>query len=159
MILPLLVIIASAAVVGTGIYLTLRGFKASEARAAGLDVSGHHASAGNHTTVAKVPHDSATTERLKRFFDGKTCAVCKKPIPPVHRTGLKPGLLNPESHETRAWDHIPNENLSSALETDLPLCSECVVAESFRHRHPDLVVDRDRPQHDAQPPDRIAARP
>lgn len=159
MILPLVVIIASAAVVGTGIYLTLRGFKASEARAAGLDVSGHDASAGKHTTAVRIPHDSATTELLKRFFDGKACAVCKKPIPPVHRTGLKPGLLNRDTHETRAWDHIPNENLSSALETELPVCSECVVAESFRHRHPDLVVDRDRPQHDAQPADHIAARP
>jgi hypothetical protein len=81
---------------------------------------------------------------LKRFFDGKECAICKRPIPPVHRTGLKPGLFNPATRETHSWDDIPNVNLPTALETQLPLCSACQVAESFRQRFSDLVVDRDR---------------
>ena len=92
---------------------------------------------------ARAGHDHATNELLKHFFDGKECAICKRPIPPVHGMGLKPGLLNPATHETHSWLEIPNVNLSTALETHLPLCSECEVAESFRQRFPDLVVDRD----------------
>jgi hypothetical protein len=104
---------------------------------------------------ARPPHDHETTELLKRFFDGKECAICKHPIPPVHPMGLKPGLLNRATHETHSWDEIPNVNLSAALETELPLCSACEVAESFRQRFPNLVVDRDRSRQDAESPDRL----
>ena len=143
MILPLIVIIATAAVVSGGIYLTLRGFRASEARANGGDAgTGHDTAAAADHHVSR--HDHATNELLKRFFDGKECAICKRPIPPVHRTGLKPGLMNPTTHDTQSWDEIPNGNVASAVENRLPLCPSCVVAESFRHRFADRVVDRAR---------------
>jgi len=93
--------------------------------------------------TARRAHDHAATELLKRFFEGKECAICKRPIPPVHGMGLKPGLLNPATHETHSWVEIPDVDLSTALETHLPLCSACEVAESFRQRFGDLVVDRD----------------
>ena len=133
------IVIATGAVVSAGIYLTLRGFKASEARANG---NGHDtAPAAN---AASSRHDPATNELLKRFFDGKSCAICKKPIPPVQRTGMKPGLLDPVTHETHSWDQIPNGSPVAALEAQLPLCPSCQVAESFRQRFPDRVVDRER---------------
>lgn len=125
------VIVVTAAVVCAGIGFTVWRFK------------------------ARTPHDDATTTLLKRFFDGKACAICKQPIPPVHRMGSKPGLLNPATHETHSWDEIPNVNLSTALETELPLCFACEVAESFRQRFPNLVVDGDRSVQDAQPQDRL----
>ncbi len=127
------IIIATAAAVCVGIAFTVWRFKATTA------------------------HDHATFELLKRFFDGKECAICKRPIPPVHRTGLKPGLLNPTTHEMHSWDEIPNVNLSTALETQLPVCSACEVAESFRQRFPGLVVDRERSLQDAHSHDRIGA--
>jgi len=156
MILPLVVLVVSAAAIGTGIYVTVRGFRASAARAAGATGGGHAPLGDAH---AAITHDPTATELLKHFFEGRSCAICKRAIPPVQRTGPKPGLLNPETHETQAWDHIPNENLSSALGTRLPLCSACVLAESFRQHHPDLVVDRDHAQHGAHAADRAVARP
>jgi hypothetical protein len=117
---PLVAIITVASAVGAGIAFTVRTFK-----------------------TKKEGHDHATTELLKRFFDGKECAICKQPIPPMHRMGLKPGLLNPATRETHTWNEIPNANLSTVLETHLPLCSACEVTESFRHRFPDRVIDRD----------------
>ena len=155
MILPLVVIIASAAAVAAGIYLTVRGFRASEARAA--------ASSGDSPDAAPTPqaavprHDLATIEQLKHFFEGKECAVCKRVIPPV-RTGPKPGLLNPTTHETFSWNHIPHENLNALLETHVPLCPTCQVAESFRQHHPDLVVDRDRVHPTTGSADQMPAR-
>jgi hypothetical protein len=152
MILPLVVLVVSAAAISAGIYVTVRGFRASAARAAGAP--GGHAHDSGHGVI---PHDQAATDQLKRFFDGKSCAICKRAIAPVQRTGPKPGLLDPGTHESQSWDHIPNENLSSALETRLPLCSACVLAESFRQRHPELVVDRDH-AHGAHADNRVAAR-
>ena len=152
MILPLVVLVVSAAVIGAGCYLTVRAFRASTARAH----NGGHAAAVH--APGAISHNQTATELLKRFFDGKSCAICKRAIAPVQRTGPKPGLLNPGTHETQSWDHIPNENLSSTLETHLPLCSACVLAESFRQHHPDLVVDRDRSHHGAHATDRVVAR-
>ena len=156
MILPLVVIIASAAAVSAGIYLTIRGFKASAARAAAADGNGH--APGDAADAPASRHDQTTIDQLKRFFDGKQCALCKRDIPPVQRTGLKPGLQNPTTRQTYSWDRIPHDNLPAILETHSPLCPTCQVAESFRERHPDLVVDRDRSHGGAQPPDRIPAR-
>ena len=157
MILPLVVIIATAAVVSAGIYLTLRGFKASEARANGAAPDGHHEPSAGAPHVTR--HDHATYELLKRFFDGKACAICRRAIPPVHRTGLKPGLMNPDTHDMQPWDEIPNGHTASAFQNRLPVCPSCVVAESFRHRFADRVVDRDRALSDAHAhtPGRIAA--
>ena len=152
--LSLVVIIATTAAVCAGVVFTLRAFKAS-ARDASAESDGRQPAEAARTVAS--PHDAATTELLKRFFEGKECAICKRPIPPVHRTGLKPGLLNPATHETRSWDQIPKENLSKTLETQLPVCSSCEVAETFRQHHAALVVDRGRSSPDAQSPDRIAS--
>ena len=143
MFLPLVVVvvIATAAVVSVGIYLTIRGFKASEARANGDAANGHGTAAPAAHHISR--HDHATNELLKHYFDGKECGICKRIIPPVHRTGLKPGLMNPTTHETQSWDEIPNAHQSS-LENRVPLCPSCAVAEAFRHRFADRVVDRDR---------------
>jgi len=152
MILPLVVLVVSAAAIGAGIYVTVRGFRASASRA---NNGGHPAA---DPVPGAIPHDHTATELLKHFFEGRSCAICKRAIPPVQRTGPKPGLLNPDTHETLAWDHIPNENLSTVLGSRLPLCSACVLAESFRQHHPDLVVDRDRSHHGAHAADRVVAR-
>ena len=59
MFLPFVVLFATAAVIGGGIYLTLRGFKASEARAnggaaSGPDPSRHHHHVSRHHTAVLV---------------------------------------------------------------------------------------------------------
>ena len=143
--LSFVVIIATAAAVSAGIVFTVRAFKAN-ARASGTEKEGRPAET-SHAVAS--PHDAATNQLLKRFFEGKECAICKRPIPPVG-TGLKPGLLNPKTHETQSWDQIPNENLSATLETHQPVCSACEVAESFRKRFPALAVDRERSVQDGQ---------
>jgi hypothetical protein len=151
--LSLVVFVATTAAVCAGIVFTVRAFKAS-ARGTGADKVGEQAAAAARAPIS--PHDPATTELLKRFFEGKECEICKRPIPPVPRTGLKPGLLNPTTHQTYSWDEIPTANLSTVLETHRPVCSACRIAESFRHRFPDRVLDRDRSQ-EAQRTDRIGA--
>jgi hypothetical protein len=155
--LPSVVVIVvfavTAAVLWAGTVITFRAFKASAVPATGPADSNHHTVEAAHTSIAR--HDRVTTDLLKRFFDGKACAICKRPIPTVQRTGMKPGLMNRETHATYSWDHIPNENVPSMLESHLPVCFDCQLAESFRQRFPDLVVDRDRghaPQDEGRGP-------
>jgi hypothetical protein len=147
MTLPLLVVfvVTGAALFG-GLAYTLRWFQAS-GKEPDAAADGHHAPEPAHAAIA--PHDHATTVLLKRFFDGKACAICNRTIPPVQRTGMRPGLFNPATHVAHSWDEIPNADLAAVLEAELPVCSACQVAESFRQRFPDLVVDRERTGHDA----------
>jgi hypothetical protein len=144
----LVVFVLTGAALFGGLVYTLRYFRTSSAGAEAPAAGGHPPPEAAHAAIS--PHDHAATEALKRFFDGKDCAICSRPIPPVHRSGLRPGLFNPATHQMHSWDDIPALNLSKALESELPVCSACQVAESFRERFPDLVVDRERSSHDAR---------
>ena len=144
--LPIVVaIVGTALAVLAGVTFTWRGFRAN-ARAIDAENGAPHPP----ERVPISPHDRAVTEQLKRFFDGKTCAICNQPIAPVQRTGQKPGLWNPTTHATYSWEEIPDANLAAVLETHQPLCPACQVAESFRERFPDRVVDRERAAQDAR---------
>jgi hypothetical protein len=129
-----IVLLTTAAVVGVGIYFTLRAFRAGDRPPV----------AAKPRYVKSNPHDAATTAQLKHFFEGKPCASCSRPIPPVHAGELRPGLLNPDTHQGIGWDDIPAANLSTTLASHKPICSNCMVIETFRQQHPELVVDRHR---------------
>ena len=143
-ILLLIVLVGTAAVIIGSLAYTLRWFNVDAEPAADADHA--HQGAG-HAHAAISPHDPATTQLLKRFFGGKDCAICKRPIPPVQWTGRKPGLYDPATGETHSWDEIPNEDVATVLENQLPLCSACAIAESFRQHHADLVIDREETLH------------
>lgn len=153
----LVVFVVTALALGVSVGYTLRWFTRTSARPAGAEKDAQPPAESVHHPLS--PHDQATNQLLKQFFDGKACAICERPIPVIQRTGLKPGLYHPATHDTYTWDEIPNDNLTSTLETHLPLCSGCLVAESFRHRFPDLVLDRDRTGEHAQAPAPAAQTP
>lgn len=94
--------------------------------------------------IAISPEGTLAFEMLKRWYAGRDCALCRRPIPPLHHGGPKPGMLNVASkkHETLNWDEIPAESLPAVFETHLPVCASCQVAEAFRRQFPDLTIDR-----------------
>ena len=133
-VLLIVVPLATAVVVGAGVFVTFRFF--TTATRPPVDVPPKH--------VKSNPHDAATTAQLKQFFGGRQCASCTRPIPPVRAGELRPGLLNSITHEAIAWDEIPAANLSTTLEGHVAICSACLISETFRRQHPELVVDRHR---------------
>jgi hypothetical protein len=137
-VLLVIVLVATAVLVGAGVYFTFRGFRA--ATRPPVEVEPRH--------VKSNPHDAATTAQLKHFFEGKQCAACSRPIPPVHAFELRPGLLHANTREAIGWDHIPAANLSTTLESHVAICSNCLIIETFRRQHPELVVDRHRTSED-----------
>ncbi len=132
-VLLVIVLVSTATIVGVGVYVTFRGFKTSNRPE--IDVPRR----------AKIPaHDPATIAQLKHFFEGKVCASCSRPIPPVHAGQLHPGLLNTRTNEAIAWNDIPAADLSSTLANHESICSNCLTIETLRREHPELVVDRHR---------------
>lgn len=94
------------------------------------------------TQIASSPHDTLMTAILTKWYGGRNCAICQRPISAPSASAPQPGLYNVASSETISWQEIPAENLPAVLETHLPVCANCQVAESFRRQFPDLVIDR-----------------
>lgn len=78
---------------------------------------------------------------LSDWYEGKSCVYCNEPFGKIHLLDHKPALLNPEG-KTVEWSEIPVEKIPAALDTHMPLCWNCHIAQSFRLEHPELVVDR-----------------
>jgi hypothetical protein len=94
------------------------------------------------------PRHTLAFEVLKDWYAGKSCAICRRTIPPLEHMGPKPGLLSlsSPSREVLSWEEIPAQNLPALLQTHLAVCSHCQIAESFRRQYPELVIDRPRPE-------------
>ena len=90
------------------------------------------------------PEDTLAVSILKRWYAGRTCALCKRAISTVRTVEPRPGLLRVDAGASRFlnWDDIPAENLPAALESHLPVCADCTLAEAFRRQFPERVTDR-----------------
>ena len=53
----------------------------------------------------------------------------------------RPAMQNPAG-KLVTWGEVPVENIREVLETHLPVCWNCFIAQDFRLDHPDLVVYR-----------------
>jgi hypothetical protein len=92
--------------------------------------------------IEREPDETRTKRIATHFFQGKSCTICHKPIEPPNAATLQPGFMNPADHAVQAWDEVAPEALPEATAAHLPLCANCTLAESFRQRFPDRVVDR-----------------
>lgn len=103
--------------------------------------------------IAVAPVETRAASILRKWFAGKPCAICRRTIPPVHNAEQHPGLMNitTPAQELLSWDDIPaDEHLPAMLQSHLPVCSNCVLAETFRRQFPELVTDR--PEHNRNQP-------
>ena len=77
----------------------------------------------------------------QQWFRGRSCAYCHRPIEQIHWHDHRPALLSPDK-KTIQWNDVPPERLPEVLETHLPVCWSCHIAETFRRQHPSGFVDR-----------------
>jgi len=95
------------------------------------------------TDLDVAPGQCLVSGVLMRWYRGKPCVFCGKPFEELHWIDHKPALMSPEGTLVR-WRGVSVENFSTVLETHLPVCWNCYIAQSFRREHPDLVVYRPR---------------
>jgi hypothetical protein len=93
------------------------------------------------TDLDVAPGQCLISGVLMRWYRGKLCVYCGKPFEELHWIDHKPALISPEGTLVR-WPEVSVENFSTVLETHLPVCWNCYIAQSFRHEHPDMVVYR-----------------
>ena len=78
---------------------------------------------------------------VAEWYKGKSCAYCQKPFGQIHWHDRPPALLSPE-RIAKQWNEIPAEKLPETFETYLPVCWNCYIAETFRRKSPDRVLNR-----------------
>ncbi len=91
--------------------------------------------------IQAAPEDCLLKNMLIRWYAGKTCAVCGKPVGEIQWHEHKPALLSPD-HKTVEWFEFRPEKVGEVLATHRPVCWDCHIASTFRREHPELVVDR-----------------
>jgi hypothetical protein len=90
--------------------------------------------------IERAPADCLVRTVVTRWYDGKTCAVCRKPLGEIDWLERKPGLID-SSGKARPWLDVPADQLPRAMATEQPICFDCYVAATFRREHPELVLD------------------
>jgi hypothetical protein len=78
---------------------------------------------------------------LMRWYQGKKCIYCGKRFEELHWVDHTPALRSPTGELVR-WRGVSVENVLAVLDTHLPVCWNCYIAQSFRLDHPDLVCYR-----------------
>jgi hypothetical protein len=91
--------------------------------------------------LAADPEGHRVWTIVSRWFAGRKCAYCRKPIEKLSHLDRRPALLGPDG-KTIEWDKIPAEKITEILSTSVAACWSCHITETFRREHPDLVVDR-----------------
>jgi hypothetical protein len=78
---------------------------------------------------------------VAKWYEGKDCVFCEKPIGPLSHLDHAPALLGPD-FKTTEWKGIRPEQLPQVFESHQPVCWNCHITESFRRLHPELVTNR-----------------
>jgi len=80
---------------------------------------------------------------VSKWYEGKKCVFCHKAFRELQHLDHAPALLGPD-RKTVEWKELRPEQLPEVFSTCLPVCWNCHVAQTFRSRFPELVVDRER---------------
>ena len=91
--------------------------------------------------IVSAPEDCLVRNILTKWYEGRTCVFCGKALGEIDWLDHKPALMSPE-RVTLEWNEIPAEKVPVVLQTHMPVCWDCHVAETFRRRYPELFVDR-----------------
>ena len=94
--------------------------------------------------IEEAPEDCQVRNILGRWYRGKACVYCAHPLEEVQWHDHKPGLQAPDGR-LREWSEVPPDMVPFVLATHRPVCWNCLVTETFRQVHPELVVERPRP--------------
>jgi hypothetical protein len=76
-----------------------------------------------------------------KWYQGKTCFFCGRPISEVSHLDHSPGLIGSDG-KIIEWEKLRAEELPEQLASAQPVCWNCTITEGFRKEHPELVIDR-----------------
>lgn len=93
--------------------------------------------------IAASPEDCLVRNILAKWYAGKVCAVCGRPVGEIHVAGSQPALRGLDQI-TLEWKQVSADRLVDVLAASRPVCFACHMANTLVREHPELVVDRAR---------------
>lgn len=93
--------------------------------------------------IHESPDGCLVRNILSEWYRGKSCACCGRPFGEIDWNIRKPALVSADKVSIE-WSRIAAERLPETLQTALPVCFACHMANTLVREHPDLVTDRSR---------------
>lgn len=91
--------------------------------------------------ISADPEKCLVWNLVDDWYKGKSCAYCQKPFGKIHWHDRHPALVGPDRSIVQ-WNEVPPENLPQVFQKYLPVCWNCYIAEEFRRKNPESVVER-----------------
>jgi hypothetical protein len=91
--------------------------------------------------IEASPEGCLVRNILADWYQGKACACCGMPFGEIRWAVQKPGLITADK-TTVEWSQAPAERLPEILETALPVCFACHMANTLVREHPERALDR-----------------
>lgn len=92
--------------------------------------------------VEQNPEEHRVWNIATKWFEGKKCALCRKPIETVSHMDHAPALMRIADRKTVEWRNLPAEQLPDAFADSLPVCWSCHMTETFLRKFPGRAVVR-----------------
>jgi hypothetical protein len=91
--------------------------------------------------IEKGPGDCLVRTLVARWYEGKACSCCGRPIQDVAWADQRPGLRAPDGRLV-AWPDVAPETLPELFKTHAPVCWSCLVVGKVALEHPDGMTVR-----------------
>lgn len=92
--------------------------------------------------IESAPEDCLVRTIVSRWYAGKKCAYCGKPIGAIDWLGGQQAALLDPAEITIQWNQVPAERLPDVFAAYKPVCWDCHVVQTFRREHPGVGVER-----------------
>lgn len=103
--------------------------------------------------IEAAPYACRVQAIVNSWYEGKACHYCARPIGRIVWHERPPAVLDGDG-VSREWKDIAPEDLPKVFAAGQPVCWACNVVETFRHEHPEQVIERVRlatPDHTIPP--------
>lgn len=94
--------------------------------------------------IDEAPEDCLLRRIVRQWYADKACAYCGRAVGDIRWHDHRPALRSPGG-SLLEWKDVEPEEVPRLLNSHRAVCWNCLIAESFRRDHVDLVIDRSRP--------------
>lgn len=91
--------------------------------------------------IEASPDETLVRNIVANWYAERTCAYCATPIRETNFTAVAPALRSPDG-TLREWNKVAPEELPQVLSSAAAVCARCELAEDFRRRFPERVIER-----------------
>jgi hypothetical protein len=95
--------------------------------------------------IAASPENCLVRNIAAKWYQGKRCAVCGNAIGAIEWGPSQPAVILSDQN-TVQWKEVSADVLTETLETALPICFACHMANRLVREHPELVTERNSPR-------------